>query len=103
VRGYGETEAKRVNKQRDKTRVGHKKNEAIVLTAEQARLSKTEHDPTPQGIRDRLMMSLLLDLGLRASEVFDLRVEDFAEPGYVTVRRPKTDTVDRMELSADVL
>lgn len=103
VRGYGETEGKRVNKRRPKTRVGHKKDEAIVLTAEQARLLKTHHAPTPKGIRDRLLMCLLLDLGLRASEVADLKVEDFAEPGYVTVHRPKTDSVDRMELSADVL
>lgn len=103
VRGYGETEAKRVDKRRTKTRVGHKKDEAIVLTAEQARLLKTEHAPTPQGIRDRLLICLLLDLGLRASEATQLKVEDFAEPGYVTVRRPKTDSVDRMELSADVL
>src|SRR5690554_4666081 len=103
VRGYGETEAKRVNKRRAKTRVGHKKDEAIVLTAEQARLLKTQHTPTAQGIRDRLLMCLLLDLGLRASEVAELRVEDFAEPGHVTVRRPKTDSMDRMELSADIL
>ena len=103
VRGYGDTEAKRVDKRRNKTRVGHKKDEAIVLTAAQARLLKTQHAPTPQGIRDRLLFCLLLDLGLRASEVAELQVEDVAEPGYVTVRRPKTDTVDRMELSADVL
>jgi|GEM_PF-255867 len=103
VRGYGETEAKRVDKRREKTRVGHKKDEAIVLTAEQARMLKTEHAPTPQGIRDRLLCCLLLDLGLRASEVAGLRVEDLAEPGYVIVQRPKTDTVDRMELSRDIL
>lgn len=53
VRGYGETEAKRVNKRRVRTRVGHKKDEAIVLTAEQARLLKTQHTRSPQGIRDR--------------------------------------------------
>jgi len=42
-------------------------------------------------------------LGLRASEVAGLQVEDFAETGYVTVYRQKTDTVDRMELSSDIL
>ena len=93
----------RVDKRRAKIRVGHKKDEAIMLTAEQARLLKTQHASTPQGIRDRLVMSLLLDLGLRASEVAELRVEDFAESGHVTVRRPKTDSADRMELSADIL
>ena len=88
---------------RPKSRVGHKKDEALVLTAEQARLLKSRHAPTPQGKRDWLLICLLLDLGLRASEVAALRVEDFVEPGYVTVYRQKTDSVDRMELTADIL
>ena len=103
VRGYGRTEGKRVDELREQTRVGHKKEEAIVLTAVQARQLKTQHPPTPQGIRDRLLVCLLLDLGLRASEVAALTVEDLAEPGYVTVYRQKTDTTDRMELTADLL
>ena len=69
----------------------------------QARKLKTGPPPTPQGIRDRLLLCLLLDLGLRASEVAALTVEDLAEPGYVTVYRQKTDTTDRMELTADIL
>lgn len=103
VRGYGRTEGKRVDELREQTRVGHKKEEAIVLTAVQARQLKTQHPPTPQGIRDRLLLCLLLDLGLRASEVAALTVADLAEPGYVTVYRQKTDTTDRMELTADLL
>ena len=75
VRGYGSTEGKRVDTQRPKTRLGYKKEEAIVLTAKQARLLKTKHPPTPQGIRDRLLISLFLDLGLRASEVAALTHE----------------------------
>jgi integrase len=103
VKGYGLTEGKRVNAARPRTRVGHKKEEALVLTSEQARLLKTKHPPTPQGIRDRLLICLLLDLGIRASEVAGLKVEDFAEPGYVIVYREKTDTTDRMELSRDIM
>lgn len=102
VRGYGRTEGKRVNTTRDKQRLGYKKEEAIVLTAKQARRLKTEHPPTPQGVRDRLLICLLLDLGLRASEVAVLEVENLAEVGYVTVYRQKTDTTDRMELTADI-
>jgi integrase len=102
VRGYGSTEGKRVNTARGKKRVGYKKEEAIVLTAKQARRLKIEHPPTPQGTRDRLLICLLLDLGLRASEVSALKVEDFAEDGYVIVHRQKTDTVDRMALSSDI-
>jgi len=102
VRGYGSTEGKRVNAARGKNRLGYKKEEAIVLTAKQARRLKTEHPPTPQGIRDRLLICLLLDLGLRASEVAALKVEDFTEDGYVTVYRQKTDSSDRMAISTDI-
>lgn len=38
VKGYGLTEGKRVDAVRPRTRVGHKKEEALVLTAEQARV-----------------------------------------------------------------
>ncbi len=103
VRGYGGTEGKRVDAGRSKARVGNKKEEAIVLTAVQARQLKTQHPPTPQGIRDRLLICLLLDLGLRAGEVAALTVEDLAEPGIISVYRQKTDTTDRMELTADLL
>lgn len=102
VRGYGSTEGKRIDAKRENTRVGYKKEEAIVLTAAQASLLKTKHPHTPQGIRDRLLFCLLLDLGLRASEVAGLKVADFADPGYVVVYRQKTDTTDRMELTPDL-
>ena len=49
-----------------------------------------------------LMICLLLDLGLRASEVAALKVEDLAEVGYAIVYRQKTDTTDRMELTTDI-
>jgi hypothetical protein len=103
VRGYGRTEGKRVDEVRSKARVGNKKKDAIVLTAVQARQIKTQHPPTPQGSRDRLLIGLLLDWGLRASEAAALTVDDLAEPGYLTVYRQKTDTTDRMELTADLL
>lgn len=102
VRGYGVTEGKRVDKKRPYNRIGHKKEEAIVLSAEQARRLKYSHSPTPQGIRDQLLIILLLDLGLRASEVAALRVEDISESGHVTVYRQKTDTTDRMTLTSDL-
>ncbi|MBP6469320.1 MAG: site-specific integrase [Chloroflexi bacterium] len=103
VRGYGRTEGKRVNAGRQQTRIGHKKEDAIVLTPEQAGQLKNRHPNTPQGIRDRLMMCLFLDLGLRASEVAALRVENLADTGYAVVYRQKTDTTDRLQLSADIM
>ena len=102
VRGYGRTEGKRMNANRQQTRIGHKKEDAIVLTPEQASQLKNQHPNTPQGIRDRLMICLFLDLGLRASEVAALRVENLADTGCVVVYRQKTDTTDRLKLSADI-
>lgn len=101
VNGYTLTESKRIDQKRGKTRLGNKKAEAIVLSADQARQLKTSHPATPQGARDRLLVCLLLDLGLRASEVAGLMVEDFAE-GQVTVYRQKTDHTDRMALTPDI-
>ncbi|PIE28341.1 hypothetical protein CSA57_14385 [candidate division KSB3 bacterium] len=102
VRGYGRTEGKRVDERREQTRVGHKKAEAVVLTDAQVRQLKREHDDTPQGVRDRLLLCLFLDLGLRASEVAGLKCDDFAD-GRVTVYRKKTDTTDTLQLSPDII
>jgi integrase len=38
-------------------------------------------------VQARLLIGLLLDLGLQASEVAALTVEDLANPGYLTVYR----------------
>ncbi|HIP71614.1 MAG TPA: site-specific integrase [Anaerolineae bacterium] len=103
VSGYSRAEAQRLDETRPQTRMGRKKAGAIVLTGEQAALIKAAHPATPQGIRDRLLAALLLDLGLRAGEAAALRVADFSEPGFVTVYRPKTDTVDKMELTMDLM
>lgn len=101
VRGYGRTEGRRVNQKRKATRVGHKKEEAIVLTVDQARQLKRTHDNTPQGIRDRLLCCLLLDLGLRASEASNLTTENI-NGRYITVYRQKTDTTDKLRLTSDI-
>jgi hypothetical protein len=45
VRGYGTTEGKRVDNVRKQTRIGFKKEGAIVLSAVQARLLKRTHPP----------------------------------------------------------
>jgi integrase len=103
VGGYGVTEGKRVDQRRERTRVGHKKEEAVVLSEEQARKLKSAHPTTPQGIRDRLLMCLLLDLGIRASEAAGLRTDDVnMETGTVRVYRMKTDTTDTLRLTADL-
>lgn len=56
------------------TRVGAKKAEHTKLTAAQRTKLKNAHDDTPQGRRDRLMLCLLLDHGLRVSEAVGVTV-----------------------------
>jgi len=103
VGGYGLTEGKRVDQRRAKTRVGHKKEDAVVLSEDQARRLKSNHPNTPQGIRDRLLLCLLLDLGIRASEAAGLNCDDVDhQAGTLRVYRIKTDTTDTLAMTADI-
>lgn len=58
------------------TRVGSKKEKHIRLSPEQCDMLKTIGEDTPQGRRDRLLMCLLLDHGLRPSDVIQLSVSE---------------------------
>ena len=105
VEGYSRKEVKRINEHRSaagiETRRGLKKAEAVSLANGSADALKAQPD-TPQGRRDALVMSLLLDHGLRVSEVEGLRVDDFdLEAGTVTFYRPKVDNTGTHRLSAD--
>lgn len=95
VGSYSRMEAKHINDRRKEadlpTRTGNKKHEAVSISPDQAEALKARPD-TPQGRRDRLIMHLLLDLGLRVGEVALLQVGDFdLRAGEVTFYRPKVD------------
>ncbi|WP_129631048.1 tyrosine-type recombinase/integrase [Candidatus Oscillochloris fontis] len=62
--------------QRPTTRRGAKKANPTRISREQARRLRDNHPDTPVGRRDALLMCLLLDHGLRSSEVADLQVTD---------------------------
>lgn len=84
-------------------RAGAKKADSVTISPEHAKLLKTAHPNTAQGRKDRLLMCLLLDLGLRASEVVDLQVEDvdmFTET--IKVYRVKTDSHSTLKMTYDV-
>jgi len=77
VKGYGRGEQQRIDGHRaPNIRRGLKKAEPVRISPEQADSLKT-HPETPQGRRDRLLMCLLLDHGLRVGEVAALNVEGF--------------------------
>lgn len=104
VTGYSHKEGRNVDQRRSRTRTGRKKAVAVSLTGAQARQLKRQPTDTPQGRRDALLMCLLLDHGLRVSEIAGLRVEDFdLAAGTMRFYRPKVDLVQTHELSRDTL
>ncbi|PLS83220.1 MAG: hypothetical protein CYG59_01850 [Chloroflexi bacterium] len=104
VKGYSHTEGRHVDQARATTRTGRKKATAVSLTAAQARQLKRQPTDMPQGRRDALLLCLLLDHGLRVSEIALLRVEhvNLAE-GTLTFYRPKVDLVQTHALTVDTL
>lgn len=72
------------------TRRSTKKRKATVLSDEQADALKTVRNDSPQAWRDVLLMCLLLDHGLRASEVALLKASNIdIRVGEMTFYRPK--------------
>lgn len=97
----------RIDEQRRKedipTRIGAKKAEPLLLTAAQAAELKDQPD-SPQGRRDRLLMCLFLDHGLRVGEVAGLQTADIdLTGGILSVYRPKVDRRQIHRLSSDTL
>jgi integrase len=100
VTGYSRKEQRRIDETRDVKRVGTKKAKAILLTDEQGKVLRSNHPDTPQGRRNRFMMCLLLDLGLRVGEIVLLRACDFdLEAGTVTFYRPKVEKTQTHHLT----
>jgi integrase len=105
VRGYGRKAGKNVNEKREafgfSIRVGEKKAEAVQISKEQADALKGQPH-TAQGRRDALIMALLLDHGLRVSELALLEVGHFnLKEGTFKFYRPKVDKEQQHRLTAD--
>jgi len=103
VQGYSFREQVRIDQKRPVTRIGFKKEEPVKLTPEQAQELK-EQPPTPQGRRDRLLMCLLLDHGLRVGEVAGLSAPDLdAAEGVLRFFRPKVNKEQVHRLTRETL
>jgi integrase len=103
VSGYSHKEAQRIDEKREdagmETRIGDKKEDFRVLSETQEARLKSLCDESPQGLRDRAMLVLLLDLGLRVSEAEELQADNFdPEDGKLVVYRRKTDKTTTFEL-----
>lgn len=103
VQGYSFREQTRIDQKRPVTRIGFKKEVPVKLTPEQAQQIK-EQPPTPQGRRDRLLMCLLLDHGLRVGEVAGLAVADLdAAQGVLRFFRSKVNKEQVHRLTRETL
>jgi integrase len=103
VQGYSQAEGRRVDQRRPNKRRGLKKASPVALTPDQAAALKSQPD-TPQGRRDRLLMCLLLDHGLRVGEVAALAVDELdLAGGLLRFFRPKVNKEQVHRLSPDTL
>lgn len=99
VNGYTHKEGLRVDEKRSQTRVGFKKKQHTPLSADQVQQLLTQPD-NPQGRRDRLMLYLLLDHGLRVGELVSLDVTAInMRDGLLEFYRPKVSKIQRHRLS----
>jgi len=91
-------EGERIDADRAKTRLGHKKPEPTFLERAEFKALLSRPD-TPQGWRDRVAILLMYDLSLRPSEVVSLAVADVnMEEGTVLIKRHKTQDQQRARL-----
>jgi integrase len=107
VSGYGSTEGKRQDEKRSgagqATRTGSKKAQHVSLTSDQVKALKAQPD-TPQGRRDAVIMTLLLDHGLRVGELALLEVTAFdLKAGMFSFYRPKVDKDQKHKMETDTL
>lgn len=102
VTGYRAEEAVRIDARRDQTRrIDAKKAAAVTITPQQAKKLKKQPN-TPQGRRDAVLMTLLLDHGLRVGEVAALQVGDVnVEAGTLVFYRPKVNLTQTHRLTKD--
>jgi integrase len=102
VKGY--RNGSNVDERRETSRVGLKKAEWTRINATQRQALLSSHDDDAQGLRDALMMALLVEHGLRVSELAALSWSDVqTDTWHITVHRKKTSKktkhIDTLELT----
>lgn len=103
VKSYTRNDGINVDKKREVVRrETAKKAISVHLSEESIRLLKHEHPDTPQGRRDKLLMCILLDLGLRCGEVAGLTVEGInIDERTISFHRPKVNKDQTHRLPSD--
>lgn len=91
VRGIGYKTSKNINMNRSRSRLGNKKPSAVTIDPRLETDLLFDHGDSPAGRRNGLVMALLLDHGLRASEMVLLTADNFDfERNELRFYRPKT-------------
>lgn len=108
VSGYSRKEGRKIDEKRAQanqdTRRGAKKADFTALSSIQAQQIKALPENTPQGQRDRVILTLLLGLGLRVGELAGLTADNFdLDQGRVTFYREKVSKTQTHELPLDAL
>jgi integrase len=103
VTGYSNKEGKRIDARRNTSRLGDKKSDNVSISPAQARRLKQQPD-TPQGRRDAVLITLLLDHGLRVGELAGIESRDVdVAHGLLSFYRPKVDKRQVHRLTDDAL
>jgi integrase len=103
AQGYRHHEGRNIDRSRTVNRVGAKKAEPTKINAGHAAKLKVQPD-TRQGRRDALLMCLLLDLGMRCSEIAGLQVNSIdLVDSSITFYREKVDLLQVHELRGAAL
>jgi len=102
VKGFTYRDGANIDDRRATTRIGTKKAESVALTSAQVKALKNDHEDTPQGRRDAVIMTLLLDHGLRCGELAMLMVTAFNfDKGTFTFWREKVGKEQTHKLTQD--
>ena len=103
IEGVKCSEAPHVDKKRDITRLSKKKTTATEISEEKVYQLKHEQGDTLKGKRDALILSIMLDIGLRESEVVTLTWSSIdLETRVIEWYRMKTNNRGRELISRDV-
>ena len=103
AKGIKTREADRIDEQRPVTRASNKKAEAVAISKYDAERLKHDHEDTAKGRRDALLMCLLLDLGLRISDVIGLTMNNIdMETRTISLKTKKTGTALNLSMTDDV-
>lgn len=102
IAGYRQREGRNIDRTRSQTRVGAKKAAPNFIDDALVTQLKTSGPATPAGARDRLLLCILFDHGLRVSEVEILEIAGVdLRRGTLCFYRPKVDRTQTHALTPD--